>query len=161
MNTYRWYKLTKDICQMDHPADHGYILLTEYPKHTVVEFHLQGLPPGLHGCHIHESADKRNGCVSLGPHYNHHKGTHLDLNKTNNHLGDLGNILIDMNGNCNSTIIVNDLPLTGSCRDSNQVIGRSIVIHEKVDDLGMGNNKESKENGNSGNRICCGIIGFL
>ena len=40
------------------------------------------------------------------------------------------------------------------------VVGRSVVIHEKEDDLGLGGNAESLKTGNSMNRIACGIIGF-
>lgn len=40
----------------------------------------------------------------------------------------------------------------------NSIIKRSFVIHEKPDDMGKGNSKDSKKNGNSGKRIACGII---
>ena len=40
------------------------------------------------------------------------------------------------------------------------VIGRTIVLHKLEDDLGLGNNSESKLTGNSGSRIACGVIGL-
>ena len=157
MSLYQFQYAIKAICQFDHPKDHGYALLIQYPNETIIELHLKNLPPGSHGFHIHEFADRRNGCVNMGPHYNPHKGIHLDVNQQDNHLGDLGNIKVDAQGECHDTIMVHDLPLVGEF----QVIGRGMVIHEKVDDVGLGGNEESHKTGNSGARICCGIVGFL
>lgn len=156
MKTYKFFETVKAICQFNYPLDYGYALLTQYPHETLIELHLKNLPPGFHGFHIHEFADKRNGCDSMGPHYNPYNGTHLDINQYGNHLGDLGNIYVDQNGICEQILHVNHLPLTGKF----QVIGRGMVIHEKKDDLGLGGNLESSKTGNSGSRIACGIIGY-
>lgn len=154
---YSFYHVTKAICQIDHPENFGYILLAQYPNNTILRLHLKNLPPGKHGFHIHKSADLRKGCDSLGSHYNPYGHAHGGLNEPDNHLGDLGNITVDDDGTCNQTIIANDLPLVGEC----QVIGRSMVIHSGVDDLGRGGDEESLKTGNSGSRIACGIIGYL
>ena len=40
------------------------------------------------------------------------------------------------------------------------IIGRSLVIHSKVDDLGKGGDAGSKASGNSGVRIGCCTVGL-
>ena len=63
--------------------------------------------------------------------------------------GDLGNITADNTGKCILNITLHG-PMS--------LIGRSIVVHEKEDDIGRAQNDESKKTGNSGKRLLCGII---
>lgn len=160
---YRYYRLRMAICHFRKIKngicidDNGYAILVEYPDKTVIRLDLYNLPPGKHGFHIHEFADLRKGCDSLGSHYNPFNKKHGGLNEKESHLGDLGNINVDETGRCNSEIIANYLPLSGPY----SVIGRSMIIHSKEDDLGTGYNEESHKTGNSGERISCGIIGYL
>ena len=72
-------------------------------------------------------------------------------------MGDLGNIEVDKNGKVNCVIKAKNIKLQGKY----SVIGRSIVIHQKEDDLGNGNDEESLKTGNAGKRIACGIIGYF
>ena len=153
---YVFHKLTRAICQFNCPDDYGYAILTEYQDKTVVELYLKNLKPGKHGIHIHEYADKRKGCDSMGTHYNPYDGVHGDVNEKGNHLGDLGNIFVEPNGECNQKIFVDDLPLSGP----HSIIGRGMVIHEHEDDLGTGGDEESMKTGHSGGRVTCGIIGY-
>lgn len=128
---------------------------------TVVTFNLSNLPPNKKmACHIHEYGDERNGCMSLGGHWNpgntEHGSIFIDIMES--HAGDLlNNIKSDSNGNFNSIYHDPRINLCGNVRDS--IFGRSVVIHDGIDDLGLGNNKESKITGNAGGRMLCAIIG--
>ena len=39
-------------------------------------------------------------------------------------------------------------------------LGRTMVIHADVDDLGKGGHNLSKATGNAGGRLACGVIGL-
>lgn len=144
------------ICVLHQTKYKGYILFTEKAKYTEIHVKLEGLPPGKRGFHIHEKGNLMDGCQSLCAHYNPKNKNHGDLNEKDSHVGDLGNIIVDKKGKVDCVIQAKQVRLTGKY----SVIGRSIVIHQKEDDLGNGNDEESLITGNAGKRIACGIIGF-
>lgn len=130
---------------------------------TKIHGYINGLPKGYHGFHIHESGNLTNGCDSLKGHYNPFNKQHGGRLKKNNgklifnnnrHVGDLGNLYSSECGNCYFSF--ND-PLI-KLRGPTNILGRSVVIHKNKDDEGLGNFKDSKTTGHSGERIACGII---
>ena len=133
-----------------------------------IKIYMEGLKPGYHGFHIHEYGDLSEGCGSLCAHFNPTKSVHGGRDSEERHLGDLGNILADSNGVVDMVIYDKYLAISGEFG----VVGRSVVVHEKEDDLGKGgldkNNNvidediraESLKTGNAGKRIACGVIGF-
>ena len=137
----------------------GFILFKEdlKNKETVIKVKLSGLKPGKHGFHIHKTGDLRQSCKSLCAHYNPFNKNHGGPNSKIRHVGDLGNVIADKNGNVNMTIRDKLVKLRGKY----SVIGRSIVVHDKADDLGLGGDKESLITGNAGARIGCGVIGYV
>jgi len=118
-----------------------------------IKYNIIGLKPNsLHGFHIHESGDLRSGCESLCAHYNPHNKKHGDLHDENSHAGDLGNIRSDMNGIAKGVLYTNKFSLE-------EIVGRSMIIHEGTDDLGKGPHDDSHITGHSGKRIGCGVLG--
>ncbi len=132
---------------------YGTVLFEEGYGQVIVTIRLSKLKPGKHGLHIHEYGDLREGCKSACNHYNPGMFSHGGLDDLFSHAGDLGNIIVDRNGNCAMQLTTNKFKI----RD---ILGRSLIIHANEDDLGLTGHKDSKTTGNSGERIACEIIGL-
>ncbi|CAH2324790.1 copper chaperone for superoxide dismutase [Pelobates cultripes] len=117
----------------------------------IIDGTLDGLSPGLHGIHIHEYGDISEGCASCGEHYNPDGNTHGGPGDIDRHVGDLGNIFANDDGRAIFRVENNRLKVW-------DIIGRSLVVDEKEDDLGQGYLPLSKITGNSGKRLAFGII---
>jgi Cu-Zn family superoxide dismutase len=111
---------------------------------------ITGLSPGKHGFHIHEFGDgtAADG-VALGGHFNPANAMHGGPDDQQRHVGDLGNLEADKSGRAKYNRLDTGISLHG--RDS--IIGRSVVIKEKVDDY------KTQPGGGAGQRIAYGIIG--
>lgn len=125
----------------------------ETPSGCVVDGVIDGLTHGLHGIHIHECGDISRGCASVGNHYNPRNVRHgsPDNSIDERHAGDLGNIFADQNGRATFRFVDKVLSVS-------EIIGRSVVVTERADDFGTGNSENSLRDGNSGERLACGII---
>lgn len=127
-----------------------------------VKFDLKQLPKNKKmAIHIHEFGDLSNGCKSLGGHWNpfnkQHGSVWVDI--INSHAGDMiNNLISDYRGRFVYEYVDHRICLKGSVE--NTIIGRSVVIHKGVDDLGLGRNKNTKITGNAGERLDCAVIGI-
>jgi len=138
----------------------GYVKFSEDEliNSVKIDLNLSGFKPySIHGFHVHEAGDLTDNCVSMCAHFNPFGKEHGCPGKTNRHVGDLGNISADENGNINYSFYDNFIKLRGS---KSNIIGRGLIIHEDEDDCGNGENPESLITGNSGARIACAVIGY-
>ena len=138
---------------------------------VVVRANVRGLTPGKHGINVHENGDV-SGCddagACTGKSYNpdkrpHHGPTALkkfgasachfvgDGCVLNRHIGDLGNIVADENGD--STTSFKDLYTTLKAGTSNSIAGRSVVIRATADDF-----ETEEDDGGAGPIVLYGSI---
>lgn len=150
--------MAKAVCVLKGDVVSGVVRFNQETEDspTVIEAEIHGLTPGLHGFHVHEYGDTTNGCTSAGTHYNPFGKTHGGPSDETRHVGDLGNIEANADGVGTLRLEDNLIKIIGQ----HSVIGRAMVVHEKVDDLGKGGNEESLKTGNAGGRLACGIIGI-
>lgn len=94
--------------------------------------------PSFYGFHIHENGDCSDDFAKTGSHYN-------PLNQPHpKHAGDMPPLL-SCNGYSFMTFYAEQLTIS-------QVIGKSVIVHEKPDDF------TTQPSGNAGNKIACGVI---
>jgi Cu-Zn family superoxide dismutase len=133
----------------------GIAALTEDSEGLHVRVQATGLPPGVHGIHIHEVAScTPPDFTSAGAHFNPGRRQHGMQNLEGVHAGDLENLVVEVNG----TAVYETLNTVASLGLGNPAAnildgnGSALVIHANQDD------NVSNPDGNSGARIACGVI---
>jgi superoxide dismutase, Cu-Zn family len=135
----------------------GIVTMTESAEGVTLTPNLSGLPPGLHGFHIHQNpscdpaTDPAKGTLVAAQ----AAGGHLDPDKTGRHegpmgkghLGDLPALKVDASGNATTPVLAPRLKLA-------QLSGHSLMIH-----AGGDNYSDAPEKlGGGGARIACGVM---
>lgn len=121
------------------------------PEGLKVTVRVSNVSPGQHGLHIHQYGRCEDEGKAAGGHYNPQGVKHGFLPTdgfTGAHAGDFGNIDILADGVGTVELLIPRLSVSGG---SSAVGGRSLVLHEQVDDFGQ-------PTGNAGGRIGCGVI---
>src|SRR5690606_30229884 len=126
----------------------GVLMLKQTDAGVEITGKVTGLEPGEHGFHIHEFGDLRHPeGLSAGGHFNPDGHKHGGPDAKERHAGDLGNITAGADGTAQVKKLAKGLKL-------HFVIGRSMVVHGKADDL------KSQPSGDAGPRVALGVIGF-
>jgi Cu-Zn family superoxide dismutase len=121
-------------------------------KQLTITVTLKNIPFGEHAVHIHENpVCDAPDFKGAGGHFNPDGKQHGMDNPMGHHNGDLPkNISVGENHMGEITFKVDYLTLAAGA--PNSVLGRSIMVHEKADDM------KTDPTGNAGNRIACGVI---
>src|SRR5882762_5629052 len=139
-------EVTKAAAQLEPKSGSqvtGMVTFTKVGDEVQVVADIQNLKPGKHGLHIHEKGDcSAPDASSAGAHFNPTHSHHGGADTPERHAGDFGNIEADASGKVHVELKDKNLKLSGP----DSIMGKSIVVHEKEDDL------KTDPSGNSGAR---------
>lgn len=130
-------------------------------KGAVLEINARGLPPGVHGIHIHDiGICAPPDFKSAGAHWNPTHKQHGGQNANGAHMGDLQNVTVAADGTLKARVVVAGTYLRNAGRDTQpgaeeilDASGAAVVIHAQPDDY------KTDPSGNSGDRIACAVLG--
>jgi Cu-Zn family superoxide dismutase len=115
-----------------------------------VEVEVEGAPIGPKAVHVHEKGDCSDiPGKSMGSHFAPTGNPHGLPSAKEHHLGDLGNMQVEQDGEGSLTILVPRANLKDA--DPNSFLGKAIVIHR-------GKDKGTGTSGDSGTPMACGVI---
>jgi Cu-Zn family superoxide dismutase len=131
----------------------GEVELVKTDKGVQVVVEVQDATPGKHGVHIHEKDDCSDiEGKSMGGHFAPKKHPHkLPSEGPERHLGDLGNIEVNPEGEGRLSITVEGATLKPD--DTMSFLGRAVVVH-----MGKDSGAAKQPSGSSGTPIACGAI---
>jgi len=121
-------------------------------KELTITVKLKNLPSGNHAVHIHQNpVCDAPAFTTAGGHFNPEGKQHGMDNPLGHHAGDMPhNLSVGQYQTGEMTFKVDYLTLEPGA--TNSVLGHSIMVHEKADDM------VTDPTGNAGNRIACGVI---
>ncbi len=133
----------------------GQVTIAESPHGLVFTPALKGLPPGVHGFHLHQNAScdpKENDgkmvpALAAGGHYDPTNSKRHDTPWGTGHLGDLPPLFVDAQGNASQPVLAPRLKLA-------DLSGRALMVH-----VGGDNHADHPAPlGGGGARMACGVI---
>lgn len=131
----------------------GMATLVERGDEVQITIHATGMPPGVHGVHIHETGT----CTppdfsSAGGHFAPVSRQHGFENPAGPHGGDLPNIEVGADGTGHFTLSNDRVTLASGPTSLFDDDGSAIVVHAGRDDY------RTDPAGASGARIACGVV---
>ena len=131
----------------------GNAQFTEGTGGLVVSVEAEGLAPGEHGIHLHETgACDPPAFESAGGHINPAEAQHGLENPAGPHAGDLPGMTVADDGTAAYEATTDLVTLSGGDAALLDADGSAIVVHADADD------QATDPTGNSGDRVACGIV---
>lgn len=136
-------------------ASVGQVSIAESRYGLVFTPSLKGLPPGMHGFHLHQNpsceAKEKDGkmvpALAAGGHYDPLDSKRHGMPWGDGHLGDLPALFVDAEGNANQPVLAPRLKAA-------DIAGRSLMVH-----VGGDNHADHPAPlGGGGARMACGVI---
>ena len=108
----------------------GMVHLTDAGEGNVeVQVDLTGVPPGVHGFHIHEKGDCGNNAQAAGGHFNPTGMIHGAPDAVSHHAGDWGNVTADDKGEVHTKFTTHSVSLKSG--DATAVLRVSPHVFDK------------------------------
>ncbi len=133
----------------------GQVNFTEGAGKVVVEASLRGLPPGFHGFHVHAVGKCEPPFTSAGGHLTVGQQDHPA------HAGDQPTVLVLSDGTAETRFATDRYRMNDLLTPE----GRAIVVHANADNYGNvptryapGIDQMTKDTGDAGARLACGVI---
>ena len=114
-----------------------------------VQVDLTGVPPGMHGFHIHEKGDCGDNGNAAGGHFNPATSEHGAPEMPPHHAGDWGNVTANESHEVHSKFNTRSVSVAAGATSA---VGHAIILHQNPDDL------KTQPTGNAGARIACGVV---
>ena len=133
--------------------DLGTLTVTEVAQALSFSGMLRGLPPGVHGVHVHMTGRcDAPAFTTAGEHWNPTGKQHGTENAQGPHLGDMSNITVGADSTASVLVVTRGGTLRGAMNGLMDSDGASFVVHTSADDY------RSDPAGKSGDRLACGVI---
>ena len=128
----------------------GTITFKEVEGGVEVTANVEGLTPGKHGYHVHETGDcSAPDGSSAGGHFNPSGHKHGAPDGAEHHEGDFGNLTAGKDGKATMTFTMKGITVG---EGPTSILGKGFIVHAKADDL------KTQPTGNAGDRVACGVI---
>ncbi|MGF1605609.1 MAG: superoxide dismutase family protein [Rhodothalassiaceae bacterium] len=142
------------IAELHGPTgeSHGVVHVYQHEDGLVLGAQIDGLDPGVHAIHIHETGACKPDFKAAGGHFNPTDEDHGVLDETGHHLGDLPNFVMPQDGPAEFAFVAERVRLEDGYRRLFDKDGAAIIIHKGRDDY------RTDPAGDAGKRISCGVV---
>ncbi len=134
----------------------GLAIFTEVGGEVLLQVLMEGLTPGQHGWHLHETGicdpAGPEPFASAGGHWNPTEMPHGAPDAPEHHAGDFGNFMATEEGLAEVVIASSEFTLGEGPNSVFDEDGTTIIIHAGQDDL------TTQPSGDSGARFACGVV---